>query len=196
MTPELRSFIDDLYAKGREFDQAEPDWSRRWRNIDPPVGEFLWILIKAIKAKEVLELGTSNGYSTIWLADAVRDNQGKLVSVDFDKELINLAQSNLDAAGISDVVELRCCEAGSLLSDLPDMSIDALFLDAERSDYAGWWPHPERVLRRGGVLIADNMTSHPEELATLYEQIQSSGVFSTAVVPVGKGELVAVRDLG
>lgn len=194
MNDELSSFIKDLYAKGREFDAAEPEWSRRWRNIDPEVGEFLWIFSKSLKVKDVLEIGTSNGYSTLWLGDAARDNLGKVTTVEHDEQLAKMALSNIAQAGLSEVIDLRCCDGGTLLSELPAECVDLLFLDADRPDYARWWPHPMRVLRSGGVLIADNMTSHPDELEVLYSQIQDSGRFSTAIIPVGKGELVALKD--
>lgn len=194
MNDELSAFIKDLYAKGREFDAAEPEWSRRWRNVDPEVGEFLWIFAKSLKSKDILEIGTSNGYSTLWLGDAARDNAGVVTTVEYDEELSKMAHSNFVQAGLSDVIDVRCCDGGTLLEQFPGNSIDLLFLDAERSDYADWWPHPMRILRKGGVLIADNMTSHPGELEVLYSQIQNSGRFSTAIVPVGKGELVALKN--
>ncbi len=194
MNKELRDYIDELYAEGREFDGAEPDWSRRRRNIDPPVGEFLWIFLRSLRAKNVVEIGTSNGYSTIWIADAVRENGGSVVSVDYDQGWLDQGRANLAAAGLIDVVDLRCVEGGSLLESLPDSSVDFVFFDAERSDYARWWPHPKRVLRSGGSLAVDNSLSHPLEVADLYGQIKADGGFSAAVVAVGKGELVAVKN--
>lgn len=193
MNQGLRDFIDGLYAEGREFDAAEPDWSRRRRNIDPPVGEFLWIFLQALQAKRVVEIGTSNAYSTLWIADAVRGNGGAVTSVDYDQGWLEQARENLTAAGLIESVELKCVEGGQFLEGLADSSVDVLFFDAERSDYSRWWPHPKRTLRSGGVVVVDNSTSHPKEIADLYEQINSDGGFSAAVVPVGKGELVAVK---
>ena len=167
MNEDLRKFINDLYEDGRKFDAAEPQWARRRRNIDPPVGEFLWIFLKALKAKSVVEIGTSNGYSTLWLADAVRANSGTVVSVDYDKAWLGQAQANLSEAGLLDSVDLKCIEGGAFLESLADQSVDFMFFDAERSDYASWWPHPKRVLRIGGVIAVDNSTSHPDEIADL-----------------------------
>ncbi|TAN24780.1 MAG: methyltransferase domain-containing protein [Actinomycetota bacterium] len=194
MNADLRKFIDELYEDGKKFDSAEAEWSRRRRNIDPPAGEFLWIFIKALQARSVIEIGTSNGYSTIWLADAVRATGGTLVSVDYDGAWLDQAQANLRGAGLLDSVELRCLEGGAYLESLSDQSVDFMFFDAERSDYARWWPHPSRVLRSGGVIAVDNSTSHPQEIADLYAQINSDGGFSSVVVPVGKGELIAVKS--
>ena len=194
MNEDLRKFVNDLYEEGKKFDAAEPQWARRRRNIDPPVGEFLWIFLKALKAKSVVEIGTSNGYSTIWLADAVRANGGTVVSVDYDRAWLDQARANLSEAGLLDSVDLKCIEGGTFLESLADQSVDFMFFDAERSDYAGWWPHPKRVLRIGGVIAVDNSTSHPDEVADLYRQINNDGGFSLVVVPVGKGELIAVKN--
>jgi len=194
MNQKLRDYIDELYAEGRNFDNAEPDWSLRRRNVDPQVGEFLWVLLRALRSKSVVEIGTSNGYSTIWIADAVRENGGKVISVDYDQGWLDQGKGNLTKAGLIDLVDLKRVEGGALLKSLPDSSVDFLFFDAERSDYAGWWPDPRRVLRSGGVIVVDNSLSHPQEVAELYDQIKSDSAFSPMVVAVGKGELVAVKD--
>ncbi len=194
MNQKLRDYIDELYAEGRAFDGAEPDWSLRRRNIDPSVGEFLWIFLRALRSRSVVEIGTSNGYSTIWIADAVHLNGGRVTSVDYDQQWLDQGKANLAKAGLIESVDLECVNGGALLSGLPDDSIDFLFLDAERSDYAGWWPQPKRVLRSGGVMVVDNSLSHPLEIAGLYDQIRSDGCFSSTVVAVGKGELVAVKE--
>ena len=70
--------------------------------------------------------------------------------------------------------------------------MDLLFLDAERTEYPSWWPHPVRVLRTGGVLVADNALSHPEEIAPLHDLLIQD-LTATTTIPVGKGELVAIR---
>ncbi len=194
MNQQLREYIDELYLKGKEFDASEPDWSRRRRNIDPPVGEFLWIFLRALRARNVVEIGTSNGYSTIWIADAVRENGGSVISADYDQGWLDQGMENLSRSGLIDFVDLRCVDGGFLLESLPDSSVDFMFFDAERSDYVRWWPHPKRVLRSGGALVVDNSLSHPGEVADLYDQIRADGSFSTSVVAVGKGELVAVKD--
>jgi predicted O-methyltransferase YrrM len=84
-------------------------------------------------------------------------------------------------------------DGGAVLAELADASVDLLFLDAERPEYPGWWPHPRRVLRPGGLLVVDNATSHPEELAPLRALVEADPELTTTTVPVGKGELVALR---
>jgi predicted O-methyltransferase YrrM len=71
--------------------------------------------------------------------------------------------------------------------------VDLLFLDAERTEYPGWWPHPLRVLRPGGLLVADNATSHPDEIAPFAALLAAAPGVTTTIATVGKGELLAVR---
>ena len=68
-----------------------------------------------------------------------------------------------------------------------------MFLDAERPEYPGWWPHLKRVLRPGGLLVVDNATSHPEQMAPFVALVKADADFTTSLVPVGNGEFLAVK---
>src|SRR5262249_53878701 len=153
-------------------------------------GRFLWFLTHAVRARGVLEIGTSRGVSTLWLADAVRSTGGHVTSVDTDADAQRAAAAALARAGVAAHITLRLADGGRVLADAPDAAVDLLFLDAERTEYAGWWPHPARVLRPGGVLVADNATSHPAEIAPLRELLESDPRFAVTTLEIGKGELV------
>jgi predicted O-methyltransferase YrrM len=90
-------------------------------------------------------------------------------------------------------VSFRVSDGGAALAGYGDGELDLLFLDAERTEYPGWWPHPSRVLRPGGVLVADNATSHPEEIAALRALVEADPALVTTTIGVGKGELLALR---
>jgi predicted O-methyltransferase YrrM len=152
-------------------------------------------MVRAMGARTVLEIGTTNGYSTLWLADAVREQGGRVLSVDLDPEAQRQAADNLAVAGLTDLVELRCADGGEVLAELPDASQDVIFLDSERPEYPGWWPHPLRVLRPGGLLAVDNVLSHADEVAPLLRLIEDARLLTATVVPVGKGELLAVKSV-
>src|SRR6478609_542082 len=111
MDDHLRRFADGLYEESRAHDQGRADRLERFRHVEPPTAELLGVLIRAVGARGVLELGTSNGYSTIWLADAARVNGGRVVSVDVDATRSELARENLRGVGLSEVVELRVGDA-------------------------------------------------------------------------------------
>lgn len=85
MDEELTSLLDDLYARGRVHDAGQADRLHRWRNLEPETARLLAVLVRALPPRRMLELGTSNGYSTIWLADAARAVGVRLTSVDIDE---------------------------------------------------------------------------------------------------------------
>lgn len=188
------SLLDELYQDGLRHDAETTDRLRRRRNLEPDAAALLSLIVRAMGARKVLEIGTSNGYSTLWLAEAVREQDGRLCSVDLDADAQRQAADNLAAAGLTDMVELRCADGGEVLAELPDASYDVIFLDSERPEYPGWWPHPARVLRPGGLLAVDNVLSHADEVAPLLRLIENDPLLTVTVVPVGKGELLAVKS--
>lgn len=189
----MRAVIDELVARAEEHDSAEADRLRRWRALEEPAGRFLGVLVRAAHVREVVEIGTSRGISTLWLAEAVRTTGGSVVSVDTDAEAQQHAGQSLVQAGLSAQVTLKEADGGEYLAGLPDASVDLLFLDAERTEYLQWWPHPLRALRPGGILVADNAMSHPDEIAPLAAELERSSELTTTTLEIGKGELVAVR---
>jgi predicted O-methyltransferase YrrM len=193
MDEALRTLLGELYRDGLRHDGAQSDRLNRRRNLEPDAAALLSVVIQAMGARTVVEIGTSNGYSTIWLADAVAPVGGRVLSVDLDAAAHERAAANLAAAGLDKVVELRGCDGGAALAELPDGGCDVLFLDSERPEYPGWWPHPLRVLRPGGLLAVDNVLSHPDEVAPLLRLIDAEPALTATVVPVGKGELLAVK---
>ena len=186
-----RAMLDELYADGVAHDAAEPDRLRRRRNLEPESAELLTVVLRIARARNVLEIGTSNGYSTIWLADAASDVDGRVVSVDI--EAWPLVHANLDRAGVSSTVDLVLADGGQHLAGLADASVDLLFLDAERVEYPSWWPHPARVLRPGGVLAVDNVLSHPDEVADFLALVEADGRFTGTTTAIGKGLYLACR---
>jgi predicted O-methyltransferase YrrM len=193
MDAATQRIIDDLLAAAEEHDAAQADRLDRWRVLEPDAGRLVWFVAQALPARSIVEIGTSRGVSTLWLADAARSVGGHVLTVDVDPDAQDAARVSLEAAGLLDQVTFRRGDGGAVLADLPDGSVDLLFLDAERAEYPSWWPHPMRVLRPGGLLVADNATSHAEEIAPLRDLIQSDDGMVMITVAVGKGELMALR---
>jgi len=194
MEDPLRRFAARLYEQSRAHDQQRSDRLERFRNVEPLTAELLGVLIRAVGARGILELGTSNGYSTIWLADAARATGGRVVSLDVDSARTELARENLRGVALSEVVELRVGDAGDLLADSVDGEWEFIFLDAERPAYAGYVADLARVLAPGGVLAVDNVLSHEHELVEFTELIEAEAGLTQTVVPVGAGLRLAVRD--
>lgn len=186
---ELHSLLSDLFDRGVAHDAAEADRLRRLRNLESATAELLTLVLRVARAREIVEIGTSNGYSAIWLADAARDTGGRVTSVDVE-EWPGVAE-NLNRAGVT--VQREIVDGGEYLAGLADASVDLLFLDAERVEYARWWPHPVRVLRPGGLLAIDNVLSHPGEVADVLGFVAADQTLVAETVAVGKGLHLAWR---
>jgi predicted O-methyltransferase YrrM len=189
----LSGLLEELHREGIERDQGKADRLERLRNLESASASVLALLVRATGARRVLELGTSNGYSTLWLADAVDSVGGRLLSVDVDATSSALAAQNLDRGGVSDVVELRVEDAAETLRASRDAAWDMIFLDAERPAYTSYWPDLVRVLRPGGLLVIDNVLSHAEEVREFRETAQTDArVSAEALVPTGAGLLLVL----
>ncbi len=193
MNEELQRLLRELERIGEENDRTISDRPRRLLNITRETGEFLAVLVAAMQARRVLEIGTSNGYSTLWLADAVGVSGGKVTTVELSPSKVELAAKNFARSGLASRIEQIHGDAGDYLAAAADSSVDLLFLDSERPEYPGWWPHIRRVLRKNGLLVVDNATSHVEEMAPFAALVKADGGFSNCLVPVGKGEFLATR---
>src|SRR5262245_58211335 len=192
MDDDVRAVIDRVSAAAARHDATQEDRLDRWRVLEPDAGKFVWFIAQTVGARNIVEIGTSRGVSTLWLADAARTTGGRVVSYDTDPAAQRDALVHLTAAGLADHVELRLGDGGEGLTTFGDGEVDLLFLDAERTEYPSWWPHPVRVLRSGGVLVADNALSHAGEIAPLRELLVRD-LAAVTTLDIGKGELVALR---
>ena len=189
----LETLKAELERFGEANDAATNERLRRMLNITRDTGEFLAVLVRATAARRVLEIGTSNGYSTLWLADAARGIGGSVTTVEIAEYKTGLASANFARSGLSPFITLVHEDAGRLLQRSDQSAYDLIFLDSERPEYPGWWPHLRRVLRSGGLLIVDNATSHVEQMAPFVALVTADPEFTTCLIPVGKGEFLAVK---
>jgi predicted O-methyltransferase YrrM len=194
MDLQLSEYLEDLYRRGHEHDAEKADRLERLRNVEPDTAQLLAVLVRALGAKRLLELGTSNGYSTLWLADAARSVDGSVLSVDVDPTRTAQAIEHLSHVKLQDYVELRTEDGALTLSRAVEASLDMIFLDAERSAYCDYWTNLLRVLRPGGLLVVDNVLSHAEEVQAFRKLVQDEDGVTEAVVPIGAGVLLIVKD--
>jgi predicted O-methyltransferase YrrM len=194
MDDRLSRILEEIYESGVKHDSETADRTKRMLNITPDTGRLLSILVRAVRAGRVLEIGTSNGYSTIWIASALRQVSGKVVSVEVSQEKEAMARRNLERTGLADSVDLHEGDAGAFLRTLDSHSFDLIFMDAERTQYLSYWEDVDRVLRPGGILMVDNaIEPRPEELVDFFARVNGSGQYISLVLPVGKGEFLAVK---
>jgi predicted O-methyltransferase YrrM len=190
----LQRFLGDLYRRGREHDAAKEDRLERLRNVEPDTAALLAVLVDALQPPRMLELGTSNGYSTIWLADAARSAGSTLVSVEIDPDRTRQARENLAAAGLDGEVELRTEDAARTLASSADGEWGLIFLDAERPAYPGYWPDLVRALAPGGLLVVDNVLSHADQVADFRALVEADERVRDALAPTGAGALLVVKE--
>ena len=187
-----RAVAAEVLAAGREHDAAQSDRLARFRNVEPETAEFLGVLVRAVRAARVLELGTSNGYSTIWLADAVEGIGRPILSVDVDADRIALARGNLERAGLDR--GSSGCRCGRTLAQSASGTCDLVFLDADRGAYVGYWPDLLRALRLGGLLVVDNVLSHADEVASFLSLVSVEPAVTSTQVPIGAGVQLIVKN--
>jgi predicted O-methyltransferase YrrM len=183
----LLAFLHELSTFGEENDGVQTDRAKKMLNITPDTGRLLWILAVSAGAKRVLEIGTSNAVSTIWLADAVRRTGGSVVTLERSPSKLAMARENLARAGVAAHVETKEGEALASLKELPG-PFDLVFLDADRPQYLAYLDEVVPKLRRGGLLVTDNVVSHAAELAAFLGRVKNHPELFSVTLPVGKGE--------
>lgn len=192
---EMRAFLHELYESGQENDAREQERSKKMLNLEPDTAQLLRILLGSSKRTRLLEIGTSNGYSTIWLAWTVAAHGGRVVSIDHSAEKQKLADTNLRRAGLREVVDLRCGDATEIVESLPG-PFDCVFFDADRYSAPAQLHALLPKLTPDVLLLADNVLSHPGEIASYLQALEALPDFERVVVPVGKGLSVAYRAGG
>ena len=194
MTPELTVLLSELETFGHANDEQVADHSAKMLNITRDTGQFLAMLVRLQRPTRILEVGTSNGYSTLWLADAARAGSGLVETIERNPHKLALARDTFCRAGVADVITQIEGDAATVLARIADETYEFIFLDSKRTEYVAWWPDLCRILRPGGVIVCDNATSHPQEFVPFNDIVARTPGFTTVLVPVGKGELLILDE--
>jgi predicted O-methyltransferase YrrM len=173
-----------------EEDRAERDAglpaAQRSRQVAPTTGRFLFALAASQAGIEVLEIGASRGYSSIWLAAGARVLGGRLLSLEHDPKKCTAWRVNIAAAGLDEWAELLEGDAFTTLAATED-TFDLVFLDAEKVDYETLFAVARPLLEPGGLVVADNVTSDAETLAAYSAARQADPTLSSVTVPLDRG---------
>jgi predicted O-methyltransferase YrrM len=182
-------------ARLEEEDRAEREAglpaARRSRQIEPTTGRFLFALAAAQPGVEVLEIGGSRGYSTVWLAAGARVLGGRVVSLELDPAKCASWRANVAEAGLEEWAELVEGDALETLGRAQDV-FDLVFLDAEKDDYEALFALARPLLEPGALVVADNVLSHAETLAAYSAARQADPTLSSVTVPLDRGLEVSV----
>jgi len=157
-------------------------------NISRVTAEFMYNFIVDSGIKSVIEVGTSNGYSGIWLGKALKKTGGRLITIEFYDKRIVLAKDNFDKCGVSDVIEIKQGDAATILEHLPDdYRCDFAFVDANKRQYIDFFHLIDPHLIEGGYIACDNVISHAPKVQTFLEDIERNPNYENVVLPLPAG---------
>ncbi|HWB57809.1 MAG TPA: class I SAM-dependent methyltransferase [Gaiellaceae bacterium] len=187
-----RAVLARLEAEDTAERERGVDVMQRSRAVAPTTGRFLFSLVAPQTGCEVLEIGGSRGYSSIWLGAGVRYLGGRVLSLEHDSAKVEAWRRNVAEAGLDHWVELVEGDAHDRLPEIDDV-FDLVFLDAEKEDYETLFGLARTKLEPGAVVVADNVLSHEEILGAYSDARQSDPTLVSVTVPLDRGlELTAV----
>ncbi len=157
---------------------------RRFANIERSEGVWLRELVRKVNARRVLEIGTSTGYSGIWIARGLRETGGRLITIEYNQARYEAAATNFRLTGFDDLIEARHADA---LKETPKVEgpFDLVFIDALKPDYLKYYEMVLPKVRKGGVIVAHNVVSHPHEMRDFLERIQNDPKVKSEIVTPG-----------
>lgn len=164
-------------------------------NIPRTTGILLNMFIKMMNAKSALEIGTSNGYSGIWIAKALKETGGRLTTIEYYDKRQSIAVENFKKCGVMDLVRPLQGSACDILEVL-DISekFDFVFIDANKREYVKYFELVKPYLTQKAMIVADNITSHAEKVQTFIDAIDADEEFQYTIVDVPGGILTAYRN--
>ncbi len=202
----LQAYVEDLFAREdavlRDVRSRSDEGGLPQIQVPPSTGRLLQVLVRLAGASRVLEVGALGGYSALWIARALPET-GSLLTLEREPRHAAVTRETLRRAGLGDRVEVREGEAPELLAAL-DASFDVVFLDADKENLPLYLEHAARLLRAGGLLLADNAlwrgeVTNPEDgspgvyVDRFNRALAQDPRFLATVVPVGDGVAVGVR---
>ena len=182
----VRAVLDRLEREDAEERERGVPAAERSRAVAPDTGRFLFSLVAPQSDCEVLEVGGSRGYSSVWLGAGVRHLGGHLTSLESDPRKIEAWRANIADAGLADWVDLIEGDAAETIPAINDV-FDIVFLDAEKEDYEQLFHAARRKVEPGALIVADNVVSHADTLGAYVAARQSDPTLSSVTVPLDRG---------
>lgn len=184
--------IADLYDEFKQHDARQSDRLRRYRNIEAESAKLLGMVVRTQQSKQILEIGTSTGYSTLWLAEAAKSVGGKVQTLEINAFRSAQAKKYAEEFGLENFIDFWVGDASDYLAQATE-SYDLILLDAERGCYVSYWNDLKRLLQfSGNTLIVDNVISHAAEVKDFLELIKADENYMSTILPVGAGLCLVV----
>jgi len=203
MNSKLENILERIENQ-EKWEQENPDQiphSEKVLAIGRNTGIFYNILLKSIKAKNVLEIGTSIGYSTLWFADALSKNNGKIITIDQDSKKIDRAKKNFVEAGVNDIIEIHHGDALQIISSIKENPqaeelFDFIFIDADKERYIEYFDAVLPLLKKGGLIGADNIL-FPERFQKFtkpyIDHVRKNDLIKSVTIPIDNGEELSLK---
>lgn len=157
-------------------------------NISRVTGEFLYTLIKSANCKSVVEVGTSNGYSGIWIGKALKETKGQLRTIEFWEKRFSIARENFKTCNVDDVITIIQGSACDVLRDFDNnLKIDFAFIDANKREYIDYFNLIHPHLTVGGFIACDNVLSHKEKTQTFIDAVNNHPDYENVVLNLPAG---------
>ena len=177
MNESTKRLLDELEIFGKTHDG--------YYNIPPDTGEFFHILVLISKAKNILEIGTSNGYSTIWLGEAAKQNKGKVTTIEMSEHKVKMAHEHFKRAKLSNIKIVH----GDALKEIPKIKgkFDFLFLDALKEDYINYFKLAYPKLTKNAIIVADNVIMFERYMKDYLDYVRNNKNLRSVLIPIGSG---------
>lgn len=187
----MNIIMDEITAETMaELEKTQKEF---W-NIPRKTGVLINTFIKMMGIKSALEIGTSNGYSGLWIAKALKETGGKLTTIEFYEKRQSVAIANFEKCGVADIIRPLQGSACDVLEALgPEEKFDFVFIDANKREYVKYFELVKPHLTDKCLIIADNITSHAEKVQTFIDAVDADDEFQYEIVEVPGGILIAYR---
>lgn len=181
------SRVNELYQGFIKFDSTQVDRLNRYRNIEPESALYLAMQIRIQRSKRILEIGTSTGYSTLWLANTAQETDGQITTLEIDPLRTAQAKKYAEELNLAHLIDFIITDAQDFLQHSNEV-YDFILLDAERDAYLDYWAYLQKMINpKGGVLIVDNVISHASEVKAFIQQVKQDSRFMTTTLSLGAG---------
>ena len=184
----MRPSIQELLNELEEFGQKNIGYY----NIPAATGKFFYNLVLISKAKNILEVGTSNGYSTLWLAEAANHTKGKVTTIDISESKVRMAKENFQRAKLGKIIKIV---HGDALKEMPKLreKYDFMFIDAIKKDYIKYLRLTEKNLVKNAIIVADNAIMFKDKMQNYFNCLHNNKNYSSVLVPIGTGVEFSIK---